>query len=84
MTRAFAGLHRRGWEVETKPLRVSGFSQAGGDGGRVAGLSVVCARSGSERCAVFQGRFRLHSPGRFRGSGTVKYACVARKHSGTF
>ena len=33
---------------------VGGFSRAGGDGGCVAGLSVVwCARSGSERCAVF-------------------------------
>ena len=33
---------------------------SGGDGGCVTGLSVVwCARSGSERCAVFLvGRFR--------------------------
>ena len=40
-------------------MSVSGFSRAGGDGGCVAGLSVVwCARSGSERCAVFLvGRF---------------------------
>ena len=31
-------------------MSVSGFSRAGGDGGCVAGLSVVwCARSGSER-----------------------------------
>ena len=58
MTRASAGLHRRGWEVETKLLRGESrrLSRAGGDCDRgcVAGLSVVwCARSGSERCAVF-------------------------------
>ena len=33
---------------------MGGYSQAGGDGGCVAGLSVVwCARSGSGRCDVF-------------------------------
>ena len=37
-------------------MSVGGFSRAGGDGGCVAGLSVVwCACSGSERHAVFLG-----------------------------
>ena len=51
----FAGLYRRGWEVETKLLReCRRLFTDGGDGGCVARLSVVrCARSGSERCAVF-------------------------------
>ena len=53
---------------------VGGFSRAGGDGGCVAGLSVVwCARSGCGRCALFP-------VGRCRGVAVGRMHPVMRRH----
>ena len=55
--------------------RVGDSSRAGGDGGCVAGLSVVwCARSGCVRCALFpEGRYQTE--GRFRSSSWADASC---------